>query len=124
MSDTIYFLQIPGSQLESIEQDGNEATLHFSQVHLVQEMEGAIEDSLWTQAVKLTIKGAGIEGILDSPFHFLNQVDLGKVQGGFIVVLFNRLQLCTGDLQKVNCIAHGCLPVNPLSLRERVGERG
>ena len=64
MSDTIYFLQIPGAQLESIEQDGNEATLHFSQVHLVQEMEGAIEDSLWTQAVNLTIKGAEIEGEL------------------------------------------------------------
>ena len=64
MSDTIYFLQIPGAQLESIEQDGNETTLHFSQVQLVQEMEGAIEDSLWTQAVNLTIKGAEIEGEL------------------------------------------------------------
>ena len=64
MSDTIYFLQIPGAQLESIEQDGNETTLHFSQVQLIQEMEGAFEDSLWTQAIKLTIKRAGTEGEL------------------------------------------------------------
>jgi hypothetical protein len=64
MSDTTNFLQIPGAQLESIEQNGNDTTLHFSQVQLIQEMEGAFEDSLWTQAVNLTIKGAGIEGEL------------------------------------------------------------
>jgi hypothetical protein len=64
MSDTIYFLQIPGAQLESIEQDGDETTLHFSQVQLIQEMEGAFEDSLWTQAIRLTIKGAVMEGDL------------------------------------------------------------
>ena len=56
MSDTTNTLQIPGAQLESIEQGDNEITLHFSQVHLLQEMEAAIEDSLWTQAVNLTIR--------------------------------------------------------------------
>ena len=61
MSDTIYILQIPGAQLASIDRNGDEITLHFSEVRLIQEMEGAIEDSLWTQAVDLTVKGIGLE---------------------------------------------------------------
>ena len=64
MSDTTDILQIPGAQLESIEQTDNEITLHFSQVQLVQEMEGAIEDSVWTQAVNLVIREIEIEGEL------------------------------------------------------------
>jgi hypothetical protein len=64
MSDTIYVLQIPGAQLESIDQGDDEITLHFSEVHLIQEMEGTIEDSLWTQAIDLTIKDAQLEGDL------------------------------------------------------------
>ena len=64
MSDTTNTLQIPGAQLESIEQGDNEITLHFSQVQLLQEMEAAIEDSLWTQAVNLTIRDIEIEGEL------------------------------------------------------------
>ena len=64
MSDTTNVLQIPGAQLESIEQGDNEITLHFSQVHLLQEMEAAIEDSLWTQAVNLTVREIEIEGEL------------------------------------------------------------
>jgi len=64
MSDTTNTLQIPCAQLESIDQDDNEITLHFSQVHLLQEMEAAMEDSLWTQAVNLTVKEIVIEGEL------------------------------------------------------------
>ena len=64
MSDTIYILQIPGAQLESIDQDDNTITLHFSKVQLIQEMEGTIEDSLWTQAIDLTIKDVELEGDL------------------------------------------------------------
>jgi hypothetical protein len=64
MSDTTSILQIPGAHLESIEQGNNEITLHFSQVQLLQEMEAAIEDSLWTQAINLTIRDIGIEGEL------------------------------------------------------------
>lgn len=64
MSDTTNTLQIPGAQLESIEQGDNEITLHFSQVQLLQEMEAAIEDSLWTQAINLTIRDIEIEGEL------------------------------------------------------------
>ncbi|MGB5607123.1 MAG: hypothetical protein WBN51_11425 [Gammaproteobacteria bacterium] len=64
MSDTTYTLQIPGALLESIEQGDNEITLHFSQVHLVQEMEAAFEDSLWTQAVNLIVRDITLEGDL------------------------------------------------------------
>jgi len=64
MSDTSNTLQLPGAQLESIDHADTEITLHFSQVHLVQEMEGAFEDSLWTQAVKLTVRGASLDGEL------------------------------------------------------------
>ena len=64
MSDTTYFLQIPGAQLESIQQGEKEITLHFSRVELIQEMEGTIEDSLWTQAVNLSIKGIELDGEL------------------------------------------------------------
>ena len=64
MSDTTNVLQIPGAQLASIEQTDNDITLQFSQVELLQEMEGAIEDSLWTQAVKLVIREISIEGDL------------------------------------------------------------
>ncbi len=61
MSDTIYVLQIPGAQLESIDQGDNKITLHFSQVQLIQEMEGTIEDSLWTQAIDLSIEDVDLE---------------------------------------------------------------
>ena len=64
MSDTTQILQLPGAQLASIEQGEDEITLHFSQVQLVQEMENAIEDSLWTQAIDLSIKGIELEGEL------------------------------------------------------------
>jgi hypothetical protein len=64
MSDTTQILQLPGAQLESIEQADDSITLYFSLVHLVQEMEGAIEDSLWTQAVNLTIRDARLTGDL------------------------------------------------------------
>jgi len=64
MSDTIQILQLPGAQLASIDQGEDEITLHFSQVQLVQEMENAIEDSLWTQAIDLTIKEIELEGEL------------------------------------------------------------
>ena len=68
MSDTRQILRLSGAQLASIEQDSDAITLHFSRVFLVQEMEGAVEDSLWTQAVNLTIKGIGITGELpDTP---------------------------------------------------------
>jgi len=64
MSDITQILQLPGAQLASIEQGEDEITLHFSQVQLVQEMENAIEDSLWTQAIDLSIKGIELEGEL------------------------------------------------------------
>jgi len=64
MSDTIYVLQIPGAQLESIDQGDDKITLHFSQVQLIQEMEGTIEDSLWTQAIDLSIEDVELEGDL------------------------------------------------------------
>lgn len=65
MSDTTQVLQLPGAQLASIERDGDEAiTLNFSKVFLVQEMEGAIEDSLWTQAVTLLVRDIEIDGEL------------------------------------------------------------
>lgn len=64
MSDTTNVLQIPGAQLESISRSDDEITLHFSQVELLQEMEGAIEDSQWMQAVNLTIRNIQLAGEL------------------------------------------------------------
>jgi hypothetical protein len=64
MSDITQMLQLPGAQLASIDHAGDTFTLHFSRVELIQEMEGAIQDSLWTQAVTLTISGAELTGQL------------------------------------------------------------
>jgi hypothetical protein len=64
MSDVTYTLQLPEARLESIDRDADSITLHFSQVYLVQDMENAFEDSLWTQAVNLTIKEVSIDGDL------------------------------------------------------------
>ena len=64
MSDTTDTLQIPGARLETIEQSDAGFTLHFSLVHLVQEMENAFEDSLWTQAVSLVVTGGVLDGEL------------------------------------------------------------
>jgi hypothetical protein len=65
MSDTTQTLQLPGAELKSIDRNGDDSiTLHFSKVFLVQDMEGAIEDSLWTQAVTLTIRDIEINGEL------------------------------------------------------------
>ena len=62
MSDITSQLQLPEAQLERIERDGDNITLHFSKAYLVQEMEGAFEDSLWTQAVNITISNCEIDG--------------------------------------------------------------
>ena len=64
MSDTTQILQLPGAQLASIERNGDTFTLHFSRLELIQEMEGAFEDSLWTQAVNLIVRDATLEGTL------------------------------------------------------------
>jgi hypothetical protein len=64
MSDAKMILQLPGAQLESIDQSGDSITLAFSQVNLVQEMEGTFQDSLWTQAVRLTIGETELTGEL------------------------------------------------------------
>lgn len=64
MSDITIQMQIPEAQLERIERDGDDITLHFSKVYLVQEMEGAFEDSLWTQAVNITVSNCETGGEL------------------------------------------------------------
>ena len=62
MSDTKQTLQVPGAQLERIEQDGTEVRLYFSRFHIVQEIENAFEDSLWTQAGTLIVRDTEIVG--------------------------------------------------------------
>jgi hypothetical protein len=64
MSDVSYTLQLPEARLESIDRDADAITLRFSQAYLVQEMENAFEDSLWTQAVNLSIRDYHLEGEL------------------------------------------------------------
>jgi hypothetical protein len=65
MSDITQHLQLPEAQLARIEQSGDERiTLDFSRVYLVQVMEDAFEDSLWTQAVRLTLEDCEIAGEL------------------------------------------------------------
>ena len=64
MSDVSYTLQLPEARLESIDRDADTITLRFSQVYLVQEMENAFEDSLWTQAVNLSIRDYSLDGEL------------------------------------------------------------
>ena len=64
MSDITTQMQIPEARLERIERVGDDITLHFSKVFLVQEMEGAFEDSLWTQDVNITISNCETDGEL------------------------------------------------------------
>lgn len=64
MSDIKQILQLPGAGLDSIDQDADEVTLKFSRVYIVQEMEGAFEDSLWEQAVNLVIRDMRLSGDL------------------------------------------------------------
>lgn len=64
MSDITRQLQVPEAQLERIEHEDDDVTLYFSKVFLLQEMEGAFEDSLWTQAVNITISNCEISGEL------------------------------------------------------------
>ena len=124
MSDTTQILQLPGAQLESIEQGEDEITLHFSHVQLVQEMENAIEDSLWTQAIDLTIKGIELEGELpacpcevtggdltDNIFTYRDHAPLpinwrGTVSCKLNVAGHDTGFTISGDLLKVDPIAH------------------
>jgi len=124
MSDTTQILQLPGAQLESVEQGENEITLHFSHVQLVQEMENAIEDSLWTQAIDLTIKGIELEGELptcpcevtggdltDNIFTYRDHAPLpiswrGAVSCKLNVAGHDTGFTISGDLLKVDPIAH------------------
>jgi hypothetical protein len=64
MSDVSYTLQLPEARLESIDRDADTITLRFAQVQLVQQMENAFEDSLWTQAVNLTLRDYSLDGDL------------------------------------------------------------
>jgi len=68
MSDTTDILQFPGARLESIDRDENQIILHFSQFHIVQEMENAFEDSLWAQACDLVLRDIGCsDGLPECP---------------------------------------------------------
>ena len=62
--DTTSSIQLPGARLERIEHEIDSLTLYFSQLHLVQVMEDAFQDSLWTQAGKLVIRNVEIDGAL------------------------------------------------------------
>ena len=124
MSDTTQVLQLPGAQLESIEQGEDEITLHFSHVQLVQEMENAIEDSLWTQAIDITIRGIELEGELptspcevsggdltDNIFTYRDHAPLPINWRGSVSCKLNFAGHDTGftisgDLLKVDPIAH------------------
>ncbi|MEZ5541989.1 MAG: hypothetical protein R3F42_08090 [Pseudomonadota bacterium] len=64
MSDTTNILQLPGAALAAIEREDDSFILHFSRLYLLQEMEGAFEDSLWTQALDIVIRGATLDGSL------------------------------------------------------------
>jgi hypothetical protein len=64
MSDVSYTLQLPEARLESIDRDADTITLRFAQAYLVQEMENAFEDSLWTQAVNISIRDYSLDGEL------------------------------------------------------------
>lgn len=61
MSDISDTLQIPGARLEKIETGENTITLHLSGVNIVRVMEGAFEDTLWSQDCRLTILGATLD---------------------------------------------------------------
>jgi hypothetical protein len=124
MSDTTQILQLHGAQLASIEQGEDDITLHFSQVQLVQEMENAIEDSLWTQALDLTLKGIEIEGELpqcpcelrggdltDNIFTYRDHAPLpiswrGTVSCKLCVAGNDTCFTISGESLKVNQIAH------------------
>lgn len=72
MSDTTNTLQLKGAQLASINQDDDSITLHFSMVHVIQDMEGAIEDSLWTQAINIKLTDYTLAGDLpDCPCEII-----------------------------------------------------
>ena len=64
MSDVSYTLQLPEARLESIDRDADTITLRLSRAFLVQEMENAFEDSLWTQAMNLSIRDYSLDGEL------------------------------------------------------------
>ncbi|MCG6898510.1 MAG: hypothetical protein LJE75_00745 [Gammaproteobacteria bacterium] len=124
MSDITQILQLHGAQLASIEQGEDDITLHFSQVQLVQEMENAIEDSLWTQALDLSLKGIEIEGELpqcpceikggdltDNIFTYRDHAPLpiswrGTVACKLCVAGSNACFSISGDSLKVDQIAH------------------
>ena len=76
MSDITNMLQLRGAQLASIDQRGDTFILHFSMVELIQEMEGAFQDSLWTQAVTLTIDEGMLSGELPACPCEINGGDL------------------------------------------------
>lgn len=124
MSDTTQILQLHGAQLASIERREDEITLHFSLVHLVQEMENAIEDSLWTQAMDLTIDGIELDGELpacpcevtggdltDNIFTYRDHAPLpiswrGAVACKLTVAGSDACFTISGDSLKVNQIAY------------------
>ncbi len=64
MSDITQILQLQGAKLEKIDTDTDHVRLHFSEVRLVQEMDGAFEDSLWKQAINLVINNPEVSGTL------------------------------------------------------------
>jgi len=124
MNDTTQILQLAGAQLSGIEHGEDEITLHFSQVQLVQEMENAIEDSLWTQAIDLCIRGIEVEGelpacpcevtggdLVDNIYTYRNHAPLpiswrGAVSCKLTIAGSDAGFTITGDSLTVRQIAH------------------
>ncbi len=57
-------IDLPGSEIESIELDGDLLVLRFSRAYIIQDMTGAAERTRWYQAGELRFTGAVVAGEL------------------------------------------------------------
>ncbi len=55
-------IELPGAELERIEVDGDQVTLHFSQVIIIKTISGSDERTRWRQAGALIFNGAEVVG--------------------------------------------------------------
>ncbi len=55
-------IELPGSKVESIREDGDVVTLRFSPAYIITTISGSVERTRWWQAGELIFRGTEVEG--------------------------------------------------------------
>ncbi|MES9937764.1 MAG: hypothetical protein ABW153_15065 [Sedimenticola sp.] len=71
-------IELPGSEVESIQVEGDRVVLRFSRATIIKTMTGSVERTRWWQAGELIFEGAEVDGEIPSTPVVCEGGDVGE----------------------------------------------